>query len=146
MEKEPIWSEIIDKKTRVYTGHKVIVTTTNAKGGIENDKSGANFNYDIPCRTLFEGLNLKYSSKDGDFNNECDEVIVTNINPKGTLVKKSNLMKYLNENNLSIIWTVYGQKIAKSEDRFYHFGVPSGVFYFEKNKLTGKINMYNRDD
>tara|TARA_R110002049_G_scaffold166707_1_gene332813 strand:+ start:1768 stop:6573 length:4806 start_codon:yes stop_codon:yes gene_type:complete len=142
---EQQWKPIIDKDTGIHTNFKVMVSTTNAKGNIEGDKSGANYKYDIPCRALFEGLNLKYSSRDGDFRNELDNLVVTNTNPKGTLIKKKVIMQYLKANNLSIVWTVIGRKVAKSDNSFYHYKVPCGVYYFEGKKLSGEIKMYSRD-
>jgi hypothetical protein len=144
--KEEQWREICDNKKNMYHDKKVMVATTNAKGGFEKDKSGANFNYNIPCKFLFEGLELEYSNIDGDFINKQGEKIVTNISEKGTLIRKKELFNFLNNNNLSIIWTLLGEKIAESEDRYYHFGVPCGVFYFEKNNFKGKLQMYTRDD
>lgn len=145
-EDEPQWYEIFDKSTDIYTDYEIMVTTTSVKGNIEDDKSGANFKYDIPCKTLFEGLNLKYSSIDGDFRNDDDDLSVTNINPKGTLIKKKILWDYLQKNDLSLIWTVIGSKVAESEDRFYHYNIPCGVFYFQEDKLKGEIKMFSRND
>lgn len=144
-EGESEWVEVYDNKTHTSIGYKLMVATTAAKGSISDDKSGANFNYNIPCKALFEGLKLRYSNTDGDFVNENEEKIVTNVSTKGTLVRKKELMEYLDENNLSIIWTLLGEKIAESEDRYYHFGVPCGAFCIENGTLKGKLKMYNRD-
>ncbi|MEF3077846.1 AVAST type 2 anti-phage system protein Avs2 [Winogradskyella poriferorum] len=143
---EQEWRYILDKDTGAHTDFKIMVSTTNAKGIIDKDKSGANYKYDIPCKTLFKGLNLKYSSQDGDFINEHGELIVTNVNRKGTLIKKKSLIKYLEDNNLSIVWTVIGSKVAKSEDNFYHYKVPSGVYYLNDDKIEGDLKMFCRDD
>ena len=142
---EAIWSEICDNETHIYQDHNIMVATTNAKGSISDDKSGANFNYNIPCKTLFEGLQLKYSSIDGDFEDKNGQKIVTNISPKGTLIRKKELMEYLDKNNLSIIWTILGEKISENEERFYNFGVPCGVFYLNNGFLKGELKMYSRD-
>lgn len=142
---ETVWSEIRDKTTGKIQKQKVMIATTSAKGSISEDKSGANINYDIPCKTLFEGLKLEYSSIDGDFVNEKGEKIVTNICGNGTLVRKEEFMSYLDENSLSIIWTVLGEKIAENESGGYHFLVPCGVFYIEDDVFKGELKMYERD-
>ncbi len=139
------WVEIMDNITHTSTGYKVMVATTSAKGSISEDKSGANFNYNIPCKALFEGLKLKYSNTDGDFLNDNGEKIVTNVSTKGILIRKKELMTFLNENNLSIIWTLLGEKIAESENNFYHFGVPCGAFHLENDILDGELKMFDRD-
>lgn len=142
---EPEWSEIRDNETYTYRKQKVMIATTGAKGSISNDKSGANFNYNIPCKTLFEGLELEYSNVDGDFINKKGETIVTNISKEGTLIKKEELLAFLDRNDLSIIWTLLGEKIAESENRYYHFGVPCGVYYLDKGSFNGKVKMFKRD-
>lgn len=143
--KESDWKDVYDNKTHTTLGRKVMISTTNAKGSIESDKSGANLNYDIPCKTLFEGLDLKYSSIDGEFVNKSGELIVTNKNIKGTLIRKKELFEYLESNNYSIIWTVLGEKIAVSKDGYYHIGVPCGTFHIEDDNLIGDMKMYTRD-
>lgn len=126
------------------TNLKVIVATTSAKGGMEDDKSGANSNYNIPCQTLFEGMNLQYASNDGDFIDTAGETIVTNINPKGTMIRKDKLVDFLSQNNLEIIWTLLGEKISDLGDHNYDFGVPCGVFYLDNDSFKGKIIMHER--
>lgn len=127
------------------TEYKVIVTTTTAKGSMELDKSGANAAYNIPCQTLFDGLQLEYSSNDGDFNNSQGELIVTNVNPEGVLVRKDILEEFLVQNKLEIFWLIRGEKISDSGDRSYHFGIPCGVFHIERGILKGEMKMYKRD-
>ena len=58
------------------TDFKLIIPDERAKGSIEDDKSGSNQNYSIPCRFIFEGLNLQYAPIDGDLVNCQGETIV----------------------------------------------------------------------
>lgn len=124
------------------TNYKIVVASTGAKGRMEEDKSKANEIYNIPCKTVFEGLNLKYSSKDGDFKDNTGEIVVTNSSSKGVLIRKDKLIAYLNENNLEIFWTVLAEKIAKVDKSSmgkYMFGEFSGVYTLDKGNILGDL-------
>ncbi|MDQ1858482.1 AVAST type 2 anti-phage system protein Avs2 [Chryseobacterium sp. WLY505] len=130
------WVNIPDTK------YKIVVASTGAKGRMEEDKSKANEIYNIPCKTVFEGLNLKYSSKDGDFKDNTGEIVVTNSSSKGVLIRKDKLTAYLNENNLEIFWTVLAEKIAKVDKSSmgkYMFGEFSGVYTLDKGNILGDL-------
>ncbi len=128
------------------TQHKVIVATESANGGIEGDKSGANRSYNIPCKFIFEGMKLQYAPIDGNLKNTNDEVIVMNNNPRGVLIRKSELMKYLDENDLDIIWTLLGEKFSfdSNRDEESYFKVPCGVYYLDGGHIKGEIIMFDR--
>ena len=152
--REKFWSpaDIDETKINNYkewvnipdTNYKVIVASTGAKGTMEEDKSGANKKYNIPCKTIFEGLKLQYHTKDGDFIDEFGEIVVTNSSSKGVLIKKNKLLEFLSKNNLEILWTVLSEKNAKIEKTTmgkHLFGEFSGVFNFNKDKIEGSLNL-----
>ena len=136
-----IWETIRD------TNDKVIISTESAKGNIEDDKSGANDSYRIPCKYIFEGMELQYAPVDGDLKNKNGETIVTNRNPRGVLIKKKEFMDFLEEKEMDIIWTILGEKFSYTDERNEEsfFKVPCGVFYFEKGKIVGELKMHDRD-
>ena len=136
-----IWTKIRD------TNYKVIVANESAKGLIENDKSGANQSYNIPCKFIFEGMNLQYAPIDGNLKNINNEIVVTNNNSTGVLIKKKDLISFLDENDLDIIWTVLGEKFSYIDSRSEesYFKVPCGVYYLEDLEINGEIKMYDRD-
>lgn len=143
-EKEEKWRNISSKR------YKVIVTTTNAKGYIDGDKSGANKTYNIPCKTLFEGLGLQYSRLDGDFKEENGKIIVKANSEVGVLVRKDYLFEYLMANDFDIIWIISGEKLVKEQNYnghrdYFHGSQPCGVFYFEENNFNGEFKIFNRD-
>ncbi len=141
-ERRKIWDTIQN------TSHKVIVSTEAANGGIEGDKSGAKGSYKIPCKYIFEGMNLQYAPIDGHLKNRQGETIVINNNPKGVLIKKSELTQFLGSKNLDIIWTILGEKFSYTDNRDEEsfFKVPCGVFWLDENgKIQGELKMYNRD-
>ena len=136
-----IWSPIRD------TNYKVIVANESAKGLIESDKSGANQSYNIPCKFIFEGMGLQYAPIDGDLINLDGKIIVTNNSSRGILIKKKELMQFLEENNLDIVWTILGEKFSfiDSRQEESYFKAPCGIYYFENGLLKGEMNMYDRD-
>ncbi len=141
-DRRKIWDTIRD------TSYKVIVSTEAGNGGIEGDKSGAKGTYKIPCKYIFEGMNLQYAPIDGNLKNRKGETIVINNNPKGVLIKKNELTQFLDTKNLDIIWTILGEKLSytDSRDEESYFKVPCGVFWLDENgKIQGELKMYNRD-
>lgn len=137
--KDAKWSYIRD------TNYKLIVATTSAKGNMEEDKSNANSNYNIPSQTLFDGLELQYASNDGDFIDSSANLVVTNINPGGVLIRKDKLVEFLAKNDLEIIWTILGEKISDLGGHKYDFGIPCGVFYLTNDAIKGEMIMHQRD-
>lgn len=129
------------------TNYKVIVATESANGGIEDDKSGANRSYNIPCKNIFERMKLEYAPIDGNLKNVNGEVIVMNSNSQSVLIRKKDLIEFLDENGLDIIWTLLGEKFSFNNNRAEesYFKVPCGVYYLENGVITGEIKMYDRD-
>jgi hypothetical protein len=129
------------------TNNKVIVSTEFANGGIEKDKSGANMKYNIPCKFIFEGMKLKYSPKDGNLENGKGKTIVTNSRPQSLLIRKRDLIEFLDSKDLDIIWTILGEKFSfdNSDREESYFKVPCGVYYLENGKIEGELRMYERD-
>lgn len=89
--------------------------------------------YCYPTQIIKDGLNLKYSSKDGEFiDNEgnvvCLDPSVNNKSISGVLVKKKTLLEWLDQNNLAIIWNVYGKKQIIGN-------------HFRKEKNIGRLDM-----
>lgn len=130
------------------TNLKVIIASTNAVSNMSDDKSGAQFSYDMPCKTIFEGMNLQYAPIDGEFKNQFNEIIVTNKNYKGLLIKKKEFLEYLINNNLDVIWTVLGEKSSynpRSSNNNNYYKELSGVFFIENGEINGKMVSFERD-
>ena len=136
-----IWETIRD------TGYKVIVSTESANGGIENDKSGANMRYNIPRKYIFEGMKLKYSPIDGNLENLKGNLVVRNSRPQSVLIKKKNLIHFLESNDMEIIWTLVGERFSfdNSHMEDSYFKVLCGVYFLKNEQMTGEIKMYDRD-
>lgn len=152
------WTEIepgygtYDKK---YT-HKVALTTDQYywEDEYDNSKEGS-FSILKLSKILFDGLNMRYSKKDGEFidksnNLTCFEASVDNETHQCLLVKKENLLKFLNDNDLTIVWTIIGEKqihtpMYKGKD-FSGLMQISGYTYLNNEKIeNGKIQIKNMD-
>jgi hypothetical protein len=134
------WSTIRD------TNLKVIIASTNAVSNMSEDKSGAQFSYDMPCKTIFEGMNLQYAPIDGEFKNQFNEILATNKNYKGLLIKKKEFLEFLSHNNLDVIWTVLGEKSSyNSRSHNNYYKELSGVYSIENGEIKGKMISFERD-
>lgn len=140
----PSFKELHIKEKTQITPAKHIDTTTNAVGEISNDKSGAHKIYKMPCQIIFDGLNLQYDKKDGNFNDKNGELIVININDDGVLIKKDRLDDFLKSKNLEIIWTILGEKSSTNLSfENNHFAHISGVYHLdEKKELKGAVTLF----
>ncbi|HVW94427.1 MAG TPA: AVAST type 2 anti-phage system protein Avs2 [Mucilaginibacter sp.] len=128
--------------------HMVVLATGEAVGEMSDDRSGAHFQYQMPSRLIFEGMGLRYAPNDGDFKNSEGELVVTNVNPRGVLVRKKDMLAFLEENNLDLVWTLLGEKNVWSSrhDRSKVFlKAISGVYALDKaGTLTGSFRILER--
>ncbi|MDT3738626.1 MAG: AVAST type 2 anti-phage system protein Avs2 [Candidatus Kapabacteria bacterium] len=142
------WHEIIDEETEEYIS-SVIVTAENYLWEEEYDYSKEDsISFLIPSSTIFKGLGLKFSEKEGEFLDSSNKVIcfATNVyfNSKPfLLIKKAPFIKYLQKNGLKIIWTVIGEKLiiggmSINPDDSQRMEI-SGNYYLEQEKLNGEI-------
>lgn len=101
-----------------------------------------------PCYFLFNGVGMNISLKKGfwiDSENElvCFNPVVQNEYSDMILIKKDALLCFLKRNNLSIIWTVLGEKLAwECHHDIYEKRLDIyGLYYLNKtHSITGKLN------
>ncbi|MDD2697209.1 MAG: hypothetical protein PHF17_00260 [Arcobacteraceae bacterium] len=135
--------------------HKVALTTDQYYWEDEYDYSKeGSFSILKPSKILFDGLNMRYSKKDGEFidksnNLTCFEASVDNETHQCLLVKKENLLKFLNDNDLTIVWTIIGEKqihmpLYGRHDEFFGLMQINGYAYLDNDKVeNGKIQIKN---
>lgn len=146
------WKEVHDPKTGEYV-MDVDVTAIDAHWSTENDNSKEeSINFLKPNYTIFKELNLDYGLKDGEFLDKNGEIVcfATNMYDESNaqlLIKKSSLLPFLKKNNLTIVWTVLGEKQIMGGRNFgseYYKRLEfNGVFSFEEENLIGEINIRN---
>lgn len=152
------WTEI-ESEYGTYKkkySNKIALTTDQYYWEDEYDYSKeGSFSILKPSKILFDGLNMRYSKKDGEFidksnNLICFEASVDNETHQCLLVKKENLLKFLNDNDLTIVWTIIGEKqihtpMSKGED-FFGLMQISGYTYLNNEKVkSGNIQIKNMD-
>ena len=129
------------------TKYELAIAEVASKGLIEDDKSGTNTVYSIPCQIIFDGLKLQYASKDGDLKNAAGDMVVINKDNKGCLIKEQDLIEFLNKAGLDIIWSVEINKICKNSKLGYgatYFKIFDGVYCYIDNAIVGKLKAYDR--
>ncbi len=78
--------------------------------------------YYKPTDLIFEGLKLKFAKKEGELVNDSGELIcfdpsVYNTSFRGLLVRKDVIENWLSSADMSIIWSVVGEKIILGSPR-----------------------------
>lgn len=149
--REHYWSpiskqELKERKEWVNFGEskfKVVLANRYAVGELSEDKSGAHFYYQMPCRTIFEGMDLKYARKDGDFLNQNGELVVSNESLNGAMIRKEDFLDFLDQSDLEVIWVFLGEKNSFSKNdhaRDFRKSL-SGVYYLENGELVGNTQI-----
>lgn len=117
-----------------------------ACGHIENDCSGTLDRYSIPCRRIFEGMGMKYHTRDGQYVDQNGDIVAIAYGYDQILIKKAPFIKFLKQNDLAIIWLVRGEK------RIFSYGTgclcehnPCGVYRLDDNDIPkGVLKSYKR--
>ncbi len=124
-----------------------IYTSEKACGNIEGDKSGTIRCYSIPCRRLFEGLEMEYDAHDGRYIDKNGNLVAITYGYDQILVKKEPLLRFLEQSGLAILWLVRGEKMV-----FISGGIgclseynPCGIYYLDSDmNPKGVLKTYKR--
>lgn len=146
------WTEILDKETGEYVA-EVNVTAQSFLWEEEFDKSKEEtISFLKPSTVIYDGMALEYSQREGEFVDiskkiQCFAPNVYHNSKSYLLVRKQSFLKFLNDNNLKIVWTVLGEKQiiggrSYGDDYLGRIEI-SGAFYFDQEELKGKINIKN---
>jgi hypothetical protein len=96
--------------------NKVALTTDVYYWEEEHDYSKeGTLNILKPSKIIFDGLEMKYANKDGQYRDKdgnliCFEASVENRTHQCLLVNKEKLLKFLDDNDLTICWALIGEK------------------------------------
>lgn len=108
-----------------------------------------------PSKILFDGLQLQYSSKEGEFINDEGKVICFDTKMKyssfdSLLFNKKLLFQYLKDNNLSLCWTIIGEKqifvpMNTREEKVGLMQMNGYCFMKENMDKGGEMNIMSMD-
>ncbi len=108
-----------------------------------------------PSKILFDGLQMQYSSKEGEFVNDENNLVCFDAKMKyssfdSLLFNKKVLVQYLQENNLSLCWTSIGEKqifvpMNNREDKTGLMQMNGYCFMKDNMEKGGKINIMSMD-
>lgn len=108
-----------------------------------------------PSKILFDGLQMQYSSKEGEFINDENKLVCFDAKMKyssfdSLLFNKRMLVQYLQENNLSLYWTIIGEKqifvpMNNREDKVGLMQMNGYYFMKENMEKGGKMNIMSMD-
>jgi len=110
------WSKIDSHRLKEKYLHKIGLTTAKYYWESEFDYSKEGVLHMIkPSNILFEGMQMRYSKKEGHFIDNNGELIcfdpsIYNESNPYLMVRKDKLMQYLSENDLTICWILIGEK------------------------------------
>lgn len=135
-DEQQLWEEVDNSIV------KVMVPIEIGKSRIEHEESGTNESYLMPIEAIFTGMDMRYSSNDGDMENKDGEVIFFNKDSRQCLIRQKDFLTYLHNNGLTIIWTCLGEKIA---DGGTFFKVPCGIYYLDGDTVKGSLTVFDRD-
>lgn len=142
------WISIHHDKTGKYIGH-LLRTTEKYYWEEEYDCSKEDvIGFSKPAKILWNGLSLNYSSKEGelvDSNNEliCFDPSVNHKSSRGLLVRKSAIDKFLAKEDLTLMWTVVGEKQVnsrswKGKDYPGRMNM-SGIYTYSNGGISGEL-------
>ncbi|MBE0392204.1 AVAST type 2 anti-phage system protein Avs2 [Flavobacterium sp. PL002] len=147
------WREVHDQDSGEYVA-EVNVTAQGFLWGEEFDKSKVEtISFLKPSTVIHKGMDLKYSLREGEFidSSKAVECFASNVyhNSKSyLLVRKHSFLKFLNENNLKIVWTVLGEKQITSGRSFGTTNLGrlelNGAFYLDDSEVVGSMRIKNK--
>lgn len=124
-----------------------IYTSEKACGNIEGDKSGTIRSYSIPCRRLFEGLEMEYDAHDGQYIDKNGNLVAITYGYDQILVRKEPLLLFLEQSDLAILWLVRGEKMVYISGGMGCISEynPCGIYYLDSDKNPkGTLKAYKR--
>jgi hypothetical protein len=143
------WDELENEKGELLG--EIARTTLVYSWERERDASKiGSMSFNKPTELLFNLLKLSYSKMEGQLVNGNSELICfdpSTQNPTISylLVRKTDLIKVLNENKLKVFWTAFGQKMViggrHTGDAYIGMTNVSNVAYFESGVINNVMSF-----
>jgi hypothetical protein len=106
-----------------------------------------------PSNIIYQGMELINGENDGEFIDlstelQCFDPSIYCNSRSYLIIRKNPFVKFLEKNNLKIIWITREEKEIIGGQNFHSKVFNrleiSGTYFFENNNLTGEINTVNR--
>jgi hypothetical protein len=144
------WQTLYNQESRTRLG-KVLVPVESYYWEEEYDCSKEETIYFFrPTPFLFNGMKLRFGSMEGQMFDESGDLIcfdpsVHQKSPSCMLIRKANLVEFLSQNKLRILWTVLGEKLISGSIGARYDDDPgrleiSGVYTLGAEGITGRLN------
>ena len=138
-----------NKWDSVFRGCKVkgFLAFEEMNGNIEGDHSGTRATYYIPRQDIMQSFDCIYADEDGVLVDSYNEPVVC-CNPNRTihtLFRADKLKKYLNDNDLDIIWIVQFEKFVDvgGHHSYNHRANYNGFMYFDDSEsIIGNLKAH----
>lgn len=144
------WKKVKDQR-RDKTIAEVMVTSESYHWEEEYDASKESTLHLLkPCVELYEKLDMAYSDQEGEFVDKegalvCFDPAASHQSNSFLLVRKDAFVKYLQENDLKILWTVFGEKNIiggwlNSKAEYTGRQLINGVYYLTDAGVMGNVS------
>lgn len=138
-------NEVRNGKNILPTDVLVVDDEYMQEGNSRDCSTETGFHIKLPAKFICDTMNLR-QYKDGAFLDSkgdvaiCDPA-VSEVGPSVLMARKDRFIDFLKKNNLSIIWTVLGEKRLLGGNREDWVGQLkiNGCYYLKSNKLVGKL-------
>lgn len=145
------WNEVYSRKTNKLVG-EVLRTTEEFTWEEEFDCSkDGTITFYKPSSIIKRALCLDYTLNEGEFSNKAGEIIcmdpaVNNNTISGLLIRKKELVEFLEKENLILMWSVIGEKqmLGGSWSKSEYNGRMniSGLYFLQDGKVNGNLRTY----
>jgi len=136
--------EVYNRKKTVFG--QVLPTYCEVSWESEYDASQQeSIGFDVPCKEIVEFFHLEQKGNDGYFFSNANDLIAfdgaaSNV-ADGLLIRKDYLIKFLDENDLSLFWVCLGEKQYFQGSMQQIWSEWSGFLYFYENSIIGAMNI-----
>ena len=104
-----------------------------------------------PTKTIFDGLNMQYGKEDGSLYDQKNQKICFDPSaliesPSALLIQKDIFLTFLKNNNLSIFWTMIGEKmiVGGNDRKNIRRSVYSGFYSLDSKQVNGRMKCVER--
>jgi hypothetical protein len=131
-----------DCPVQIMVANDEYMQESNSRDASVND----GFAIQLPCDLIYNGMKLSSNFPDGIYNMPDGSVAlidpsVTQSGPKALLADKQKIEQWLNQNDLTIVWTVMGEKMGIGGHRNDRTGrlMINGSFILQGGRVRGGI-------